>query len=227
MIHDENTLARKISRLPETDRASFSERKDFALITERKGAYLPHWIAEGAVYHVTFRLHDALPDSVREKLEMERRLIIDPVKNSTGPLTKFEREQLLYHHSEKVDRYLDAGYGSCRLQNTEIADLTVGALQFFEGKRYSLYSWCVMPNHVHVVVQPCEKEELSKILQSWKGYTSREANKLLGRSGQFWMPEYFDRIMRDDQELVRSIEYVFDNPEKAGLRDWKWRWKII
>ena len=140
MIHDENTLARKISRLPETDRASFSEGKDFALISERKGAYLPHWIAEGAVYHVTFRLHDALPESVREKLEMERMQIFDSVKNSRGPLTKFEREQLLYHHSAKVDRYLDAGYGSCWLQKIEIADLMVSALKFFEGKRYGLYA---------------------------------------------------------------------------------------
>jgi len=227
MINDENTLARKISSLPELERACFSERKDFALVSKRHGAYLPHWTADLAVYHVTFRLYDALPQSVLETLEQERLDIFNSMKNSTGPLTKFEREKMLYLYSEKVDRYLDAGYGSCWLQNDEIARLIVGALEFFKNKRYQLYAWCVMPNHVHTVVQPGNNQNLSKILQSWKGYTSREANKVLGRSGQFWMPEYFDRIMRDDIELVKSIEYVYENPDKAGLRDWKWRWKLI
>ena len=129
--------------------------------------------------------------------------------------------------SEKVDCYLDAGYGSCWLWNDKIAEVVASALGFFDDKRYKLYAWCVMPNHVHSVVQPGNGQELSKILQSWKGYTSREANKILERSGQFWQTEYFDRIMRDDEELVRSINYVFENPDKGGLRNWKWRWKII
>jgi REP element-mobilizing transposase RayT len=81
-----------------------------------------------------------------------------------------------------------------------------------------------MPNHVHVVVRPFAGFPLSKILQSWKGFTGREANKLLGRSGDFWQHEPFDHLVRDADDLTHQIRYVIDNPRKAGLSDWPWVW---
>jgi REP element-mobilizing transposase RayT len=79
-----------------------------------------------------------------------------------------------------------------------------------------------MPNHVHVVFQPFEGHSLDKTLHSWKSYTSTLANKLLNRSGAFWQREYYDHIIRNEKQFHRIIEYVLENPQKAGLKDWPW-----
>jgi REP element-mobilizing transposase RayT len=82
-----------------------------------------------------------------------------------------------------------------------------------------------MLNHVHSLVQPIAPYKLSEILKTWKGYSAREANKLLSRTGTFWLAESFDRIMRSEEDLNSTIDYVVSNPERAGLSDWKWVWK--
>ena len=83
-----------------------------------------------------------------------------------------------------------------------------------------------MPNHVHVVIETLEGHTLSDVVKSWKSFTSRQANSRLGRTGAFWKPDYFDRYMRNEDHLMRTIEYVENNPVKAGLVnkavDWPW-----
>jgi REP element-mobilizing transposase RayT len=83
-----------------------------------------------------------------------------------------------------------------------------------------------MPNHVHVVIETLEGHTLSDVVKSWKSFTSRQANSRLGRTGAFWEPDYFDRYMRNEDHLMRTIEYVENNPVKAGLVnkavDWPW-----
>ena len=98
---------------------------------------------------------------------------------------------------------------------------------FFTGTRYRLGAWVVMPNHVHVVLWPMPNHTLSRIVQSWKRFTAREANKLLSRTGQdFWQPESFDHWIRNDEEHERCCRYVMNNPVKARLcpapEDWRW-----
>ena len=108
----------------------------------------------------------------------------------------------------------------------EIAALAQESLLHFDGQRYRLLAWCVMPNHVHVVIEPIEGHTLSVIVKSWKSFTSRQANTRLGRTGAFWEADYFDRYMRNEDHLMRTIEYVENNPVKAGLveepADWPW-----
>jgi putative DNA methylase len=69
-------------------------------------------------------------------------------------------------------------------------------------------------------------EPLANIIHSWKSYTAHEANKLLGRKGAFWMPDYFDRYIRDKEHFIATVEYILQNPVKAGLVDtaenWSW-----
>jgi REP element-mobilizing transposase RayT len=113
------------------------------------------------------------------------------------------------------------------LKQPKIAGLVAGALRYFEGQRYELRSWVVMPNHVHVVVWPKPPETLSKVLHSWKSYTSSEANKLLSRVGNsLWQTESYDHLIRDDTDLARCCEYTTMNPVNARLcerpEDWKW-----
>jgi REP element-mobilizing transposase RayT len=193
-----------------------------ATVTKRQGAYLPHWTREGATYTVTFRLADYLPQSVLEQFLFDREDIVKTAKAMNRPLNKAEEKRLADLHSEKIESYLDAGHGSCWLRHDPAAKVVAEALLHFDGERYRLAAWCVMPNHVHAAVTPLLAYELSDILHSWKSFTSKEANKLLGRDGQFWQVEYFDHLIRGDEDFVHALEYVLGNPSKAGLKNWKW-----
>jgi REP element-mobilizing transposase RayT len=187
---------------------------------------LPHLKKEGAVYFVTFRLADSLPAHEIARLKHERRVILEQSRAAKSPLTWHEEQQLLAWYCDKVEALLDAGHGACWLSKPDVADLIAGAMQFFDGQRYELRSWVVMPNHVHAVVWPMPGHTLSDILHSWKSFTSKAANKLLRRTGEFWQTESFDHWMRDDAEHARLAAYVENNPVKAGFckcpEDWKW-----
>ena len=191
----------------------------------RQGAYLPHWTKQGAVYHVVFRVGDSLPRQVLEGYIREREGIVKTAAAMGRELTEHERRRLDELHSEKVERYLDAGHGACPMKDERIASMVEAALKHFEGTRYDLAAWAVMPNHVHAVVRPREGHELADILHSWKSFTSNEANKLLGKrnSGEpFWQPEYYDHFVRDAADFSRCVEYVLENPTVAGLKSWPW-----
>ena len=152
--------------------------------------HLPHLKREGAAYFVTFRLAGTLPREVLMRLKQERETIIAQALAAKRPLTWHEQRELLLWYSTRVDRYLDAGHGVCWLRQTEIARLVADAIRFHAGQRFELSAWVVMPNHVHAVVGPVASWTLSKILQSWKGFTAREANRRLGREGHtFWQAQ--------------------------------------
>jgi len=191
-------------------------------VNVRQGAYLPHWTGGASVYSVTFRLADSLPEAVVEAWATERENIIRTAQQMGRPVAEHEEARLQHLFSDKVDRYLDAAHGACWMRRDGIAGIVAGALRHFEGDRYRLSAWCVMPNHVHVVVEPLAGHDLPDILHSWKSFTANRANKALGRRGAFWQPEYYDHLIRDEDDLAHSIEYVLRNPERAGLRGWRW-----
>ncbi len=197
--------------------------------------YLPHVKREGASYFVTFRLDDSLPKEVLleyqgERAERLRRLLAAGTPTKSAPpagTTPDTKEAIDRDYRRKVERYLDKGAGACWLRRADVAELMANALRHFEGERYLLTAWVVMPNHVHVVVWPMPNYLLGDILQSWKGFTAREANKLLGNTGQtFWQPESFDRWIRNDDEKARICRYVVNNPVTARLcskpQEWHW-----
>ncbi len=185
--------------------------------------YLPHVKREGASYFVTFRLGDSLPESVllqfkREQAEQLRQL--DAIKPAL-------REEIDREYQRKIERYLDRGAGACFLKQPEIATIVVEALEHFDGERYLLDEWVVMPNHVHLIIWPMPNHTLSEILRSRKRQTSRQANLLLGRTNNiFWQQESYDHWIRDDEEKERICRYIRYNPVKAGLcrnpEDWPW-----
>jgi len=183
---------------------------------------LPHWEIEPGVYFVTFRLHDSLPREVARAIEAERENIVATAKQMKRELAAHERRRLTKLFSERIERYLNAGLGACHLKDPRVANSICTALRHFDGQRYELFAWCIMPNHVHVVFQPQPGRDLAGILHAWKSFTAKEANRLLGRVGTFWQREYYDHLIRDERELWRVIEYVRDNPVKAGLKDWHW-----
>jgi hypothetical protein len=134
--------------------------------------FLPHLKSEGKSYFVTFRLAGTLPKTVLLQLKRERERILQNALANKRPLTWQEQEELFVWYSTKVDAYLDAGRGECFLSNPVIADMVANALCFFEGERYELRAWVVMPNHVHAVVWPKPPVTLSEVLHSWKSFTN-------------------------------------------------------
>lgn len=98
------------------------------------------------------------------------------------------------------------------------------ALLHFDGERYRLLAWVIMPNHVHVLAETLPVYRLGDIVHSWKSFTAKEANRILGRMGPLWQEEYFDRFIRDDDHLRETIRYIEQNPVAGGLaakaEDW-------
>ena len=191
-------------------------------ITKRHGAKLPHWTQPGATYAVTFRLADSLPVAVVESWRREREQIEQRAKAQNRRLTWHERVELQRLYSERIDSILNNGQGACYLKDERVARIVQDALQHFHADHYELIAWAIMPNHVHVVVRPLGTHELSEILHSWKSFTAKQANKMLERSGPFWQDEYYDHLIRDEEEFRHTIEYVLSNPQSAGLCDWPW-----
>jgi putative transposase len=175
---------------------------------------LPHWQQKGAVYFVTFRLADAVPTRPRNQWETDREAW---VKVHPEPWNaEIERE---YHQrfSGAIERWLDAGHGSCLLRQRKWAEVVADTLRHFEGERVVMISFVVMPNHVHALFVQNPVWPLEKLLQSLKRFTTREINKLLGRVGNLWQRDYFDRLVRDEIHFANCVRYIRRNPEKAKL----------
>jgi len=137
-------------------------------------------------------------------------------------LSPHERQRLAKLFSVKIEWQLDAGTGACFLAQPRIAQLLTETLSHFAGVRYLIFAWCVMPNHVHVVFQPLAGHNLASVIHTWKSYSAKEANRILGRSGDFWQREYYDHLVRDERDLQRCVRYVLENPRVAGLKNWPW-----
>jgi putative transposase len=157
----------------------------------------------GLVQMITFRLADALP------AEATRSLTAD-AKDGAGRV--------------RVGALLDAGFGACSLRDPRIGAVVQDALLHFDGQRYRLLAWVIMPNHVHVLLETSAGHPISSIMHAWKPFTANAANRILGRTGRFWQPEYFDRAIRDERHLASAIEYIHQNPVRAGLVDRPENW---
>jgi len=146
-----------------------------------------------------------------------------------------------------ADDYLDrAQSGPLWLKDARLAQLVVDKLLLHAQDLYTLWSYVVMVNHVHVLLRPAEVTgqasdlaepvkrktgpayvPLQQITKKLKGGTARQANQLLNRTGQsFWQAECFDHWVRDEAEFHRIVAYIENNPVKAGLvkraEDWRW-----
>src|SRR5882672_7781997 len=156
----------------------------FSRLKVRSRGYVPHWEIDGATYFITYRLYDSLPRHVVARLKEERR--------------RLSRKAF----GLALDRELDEGRGAAYLRDPRMAAVVAENLKHFHAERYDLMAWCVMPNHVHVVLTPFIG--LKGILHSWKSYTAHRASEILGVT-KFWAREYYDHIIRNDRELADTI----------------------
>ena len=177
--------------------------------------YLPHLDSAEVQQAITFRLADALPKQVIEKWKRELGM--------GGPQEDDRAECEL---RQRIARYEDAGHGSCVLRDPTSVTIMQDALLHFDGLRYRLLEWCVMPNHVHVLVHCPMGTRLGEMVKSWKIHSARRINQRLGREGGLWALDYHDRYIRDLDHLANARAYIRRNPVKAGLcrkpEDWPW-----
>lgn len=176
--------------------------------------HLPHWEQEGTTCFATFRLADSLP---QEKLavwreERDRWLALHP-----APRSEDEEAEYRDRFEGALQRWLDAGYGSCLLRSVAVRVIVEGALKFFDGERYRLHAYVVMPNHVHVLFTPAEGRSVGRILQSWKGFAARKINAELGREGTVWEKESWDRFILTRFHFERTVAYIRGNPGRLPV----------
>ncbi len=204
------------------------EEKALGFLGWHERGYLPHCDFPWLTQFVTFRLEDSMPASRRG--EWEHLLRIEDVRDKRM----------------KLEEYLDRGVGECWLRDARIAQLAEDALLHFHDERYELRAWCVMPNHVHVLVQVWQTP-LDAMIQSWKRFVATKAlhmlraerrspNRQVSSGGadapnrssalqSFWQREYWETYMRDEEQERKGISYIEANPVKAKLChvavDWK------
>ena len=148
-------------------------------LNKYSGHFLPHWEMEATVYHACFRLSDSVPVAKQKLWQKERRLLLERYAKEHQALTEVEIHRLQKLYSETIERYLDAGYGSCALRNPDAAQIVQDSLLHYNEIKYILHAWCIMPNHVHVIFQILNDLSQSEILQGWKSFTAHAINKLL------------------------------------------------
>ena len=181
--------------------------------------YLKHYEGESVYQLITYRQDDSLPKSVLKKIDNE-------VKHEDMEKIDLKRRKL-------IEKYLDAGYGSCLLGIPKVAEAVIENWKFFDGVRYELISGVVMPNHVHVLVKIYPNWALGKIVWTWKKYISKFiyqenviAASACGAPDKIWQREYWDRFIRDEDHYKSAINYILENPYKAGLvkkpQVWPW-----
>ena len=165
--------------------------------------YLPHFDGRQVLQFITFHLADAVPKSVIEGWQLEL-----GSRNSAA-------DKLLLR--SKIEKYADQGHGRAFLKDPRLASMVQDVLLGDDGKKYRLSAWVVMPNHVHLLLVRFENYTLTEIMQSFKSLTSHKANKSLGRSGRLWMPDYFDRYIRNAKHYAQTIQYIENNPVQARI----------
>jgi len=178
---------------------------------------LPHFDGLHFVQSVTYRLADSIPQTKLAELQEE-------LEHLPENLREIERRK-------RIEEWLDAGMGCCALAHPAVARYVQDSFLHFHGERYHLHAWCIMPNHVHVLLEPIT--ELATIVKGWKSYTARwvlkkneELALKIPASNTLWMREYWDRYIRDAEHYRKTVEYIHYNPVKAGLCDvaeaWPW-----
>jgi REP element-mobilizing transposase RayT len=202
---------------------------------------LPHLRQEGGTYFITYRLADSMPTAVHERWERARRQWLfqflpsdlaqqywtsDPKDIPLAPLVENLPgefcSQYSHEHLEPFQKYLDAGHSECHLRSPQAAKIIGDAFHHFDGERYWLDSFVVMPNHVHAILTPYGGWELETITHSLKSYTANKINKLVGRRGTLWQDEPYDHIVRSESQLHFYCHYIAQNPRHLQPGEYLW-----
>jgi type I restriction enzyme R subunit len=201
----------------------FRPKDDYAVVQRR----LPHWSQAGTVSFITWRTWDSLPEQVLNRwlAQRDQRLAehgIDSTRD--GWRTKLNlldtnlAQQIQQQLADRWNEHLDAGHGACVLKRPELAQVVVDTLSHFDGDRYELLDFVVMPNHVHLLAVFPEETDMLRQCESWKHFSATQINRALGRKGRFWQQEDFDHLVRSPEQFDYLRGYIAANPRRARLK---------
>ncbi len=187
---------------------------------------LPHWYQPGVTYFVTFRTADSVPQSLAKAWHVDRDQWlrdqgIEPSQPNWKSLLTVNHDISQKYHTRFTQafmEYLDRGLGDCRLREPAIAEILAKSLKHFDGEKYQLGDFVIMPNHVHLLVCLLGDTTIEGQCYSWKKYTAGQINRCLNLRGRFWQEESFDHLVRSPEQFEHLERYIADNPIKAGLR---------
>jgi len=193
----------------------------------------PHWDQAGAIVYITARTDDSIPRKVlqlwdREKNEwlkkLATRLGIPPPrgrywKDILKDLDDQHRRDFLEHFNRLLDMELDTCHGACWLKKPEFAQIVADSLLHFDGVRYRMGDFVIMPNHLHLLAAFGTPGAMKSQVDSWLHWTATQINRRTGIRGHFWQQEPFDHLVRSVEQYEYLRNYIRDNPKKAGLRE--------
>ena len=177
---------------------------------------LPHRHQVDATAFVTFRLADSLPEQRLKRWIQERDQFL---RKNPKPWSQEQWEQFDREFPQKLETWLDEAHGFCPLREQVASKILADALHHFDGERYILDAFVIMPNHVHAIFKPLKDHDVTAILHSWKSYTAKKINEATGRTGSLWQHESFDHLIRSADQMEALRRYIRDNPARAGLQD--------
>ncbi len=199
----------------------FDPNADF-FITEH---VRPHWSQAGAVVFITFRSHDSIPRAVLQQWEREKQEWLrlhghEAAKHwSVVVPTLGESDRADFHKrfNRCREEFLDACHGRCLLR-PELAQIVADSLLHFDGDRYRMGDFIIMPTHVHLLAAFATAEGMKQQCDSWLHYTAWQVNRAIGAKGKFWQQEPFDHLVRSVQQYEYLRQYIAENPRNARLK---------
>lgn len=193
---------------------------------------LPHWSQDGTVVFITCRTADSLPRHLVEQWITERNTWLRTHGISTGEpawkrqLRALPPELLAEFHDQFTHRWhdhLDDCHGKYLLRRSDCSSALETALHHFDGDRYRLHSFVIMPNHVQILATFPNRADMLRQCRSWKQFTAAKIHHLTGGSGRFWRQDSFDHLVRHEAQFRRLVRYLNENPVKARLPDGEFR----
>jgi putative transposase len=195
----------------------------------------PHWSQAGAVVFITFRTHDSIPREVIERWDHEKQEWLRAHGNASGQhwsvivptLPERDRTEFQRTFDRCKDVFLDSCHGRCLLRRPELANIVADSLMHFEGDRYRMGDFAIMPNHVHLLAVFPTAEAMRRQCDSWLHYTAFRINQTIGAKGQFWQEEPFDHLVRSPEQYEYLRQYIADNPARAGLKPGEYHYRRL
>lgn len=186
----------------------------------------PHWSQAGAVAFITFRTADSIPREVierwdREKQEWLKQRGYDDLRHWSEvvpTLTDKERTDFQKLFNRCKEEFLDTCHGQCLLKQPNLAQIVADSLLHFDGERYRMGDFVVMPNHVHLLSVFATAEGMKEQCDSWMHYTAFKINRATGEKVMFWQQEPFDHLVRSAEQYDYLRKYIAENSEKAHLK---------
>ncbi len=190
----------------------------------------PHYQFRDSIVFITWRLAGTLPSHI---LKLFQQLTSEnDDKARTCELRRIKQEnvrlfRLYQDYDLELAKWSAPGFS---LNEDRFAKIITGAFHYYDSKKYELHSYCVMSNHVHLLIRALPNENgsiyhISEIIRLLKSYTAHEIDKTINQTGQLWDAFHFDRIIRDERNYANVINYIMYNPVTAGLVDSPDKWR--